>query len=45
MTPEKIDYLQSYLTDKLSVCPYTWESFKTTLTVAINNTFEKKTKT
>ena len=31
MTPEKIDYLQSYLTDKLSVCPYTWESFKTTL--------------
>ena len=41
MTPEKIDYLQSYLTDKLSVCPYTWESFKSTLKDATNNTFEK----
>ena len=38
MTPEKIDYLQCYLTDKLSVCPYTWESFKTTLKDATNNT-------
>ena len=45
MTPaEKIDYLQSYLTDKLSVCPYTWESFKTTLKDATNNTFEKRQK-
>ena len=44
MTPEKIDYLQSYLTDKLSVCPYTWESFKTTLKDTANNTFEKRQK-
>ena len=44
MTPEKIDYLQCYLTDKLSVCPYTWESFKTTLKGATNNTFEKRQK-
>ena len=36
--------LQSYLTDKLSVCPYTWESFKTTLKDATNNTFEKRQK-
>ena len=44
MTPEVIDYLQSYLTDKLSVCPYTWEYFKTTLKDATNNTFEKRKK-
>ena len=44
MTPEKIDYLRSYLTDKLSVSPYTWESFKTTLKDATNNTFEKRQK-
>ena len=44
MTPEVIDYLQSYLTDKLSVCPYTWEYFKTTLKDATNNTFEKRQK-
>ena len=44
MTPEKIDYLQRYLTDKLSVCPYTWESFKATLKDARNNTFEKRQK-
>ena len=41
MTLENIDYLHNYLTDKLSDCPYTWESFKTTLKDATNNTFEK----
>ena len=44
MTPEEIDYLQCYLTDKLSVCPYTWESFKTTLKDATNNSSEKRQK-
>ena len=45
MTPENYDYLQSYIADKLSVCPYTWQSFKATLKDVTNNTFEKKTKT